>query len=166
MPERSFLIQRYCFDQWPHVLGHRPFIVSGPSLTQWVVPGSFERLGRWMLRPEIRTLLDSLFPQGGIHRRHYQRDAVSESMLREGVLQALWSVGSGECLPAEERWDESIRQVARELPFLYPESFSQGDGFWETADAVSELLSGIPSPEMARSYLSEDRLPLEPVVIP
>ena len=111
-------------------------------------------------------MISELFPAGGIHRRHYQHEAASKVLLFEGVVSALWSVDSDECLPPSERWDESVLQVTREMPFRFPPSFSEGDGFWETDRAVAEYLSGMPSPAMAREYVSEDRLTLEPLVVP
>lgn len=166
MPERSFLIQRYCSDMWPFVRGLRPFIVSGPSFDSWVVPGSLERMGQHVLRPAIKNMLVGLFPSGGIHRRHYQHEAAAEALLREGVVCALWSVDSRECLPVDDRWDESVRQVCREIPFRFPPSFSQGDGFWEMDSAVAEYLSGMQTFAMVREYLSEDRLALEALPVP
>lgn len=158
MAERSFLIQRYSADNWPQVRGERPFLVTGVGFEQWIVPGSLSRHGKHVLRPQIKRMLFDLLPPGGIHRRHYQHEAAAETLLRERVVAALWSVDSPDCLPIELRWDESVRQLCRELPFMTPSPPRQ---FWEMADAVEELLSGMPSPAMAREYLSEDRLTLE-----
>jgi len=160
-PERTFLVERYCSDMWPHVLGHRPFIVSGPRLNDWVVPGSLKRYGRHVLQHSVRRIIAECFPSGGIHRDHYQHRAVSETMLREGVLVALWADTQRECLPVEYRWNESIDQVARELPFNGP-----NDQRWVIVESVDEYLSGIPSPSMIHDYVSEDSLSLSPVRIP
>lgn len=159
MVERTFLIQRYCSGNWPQIRGIRPFIVSGPSFAEWVIDGSLERLGRHSLRGDIERTLNRAFPPGGMHRRCYQHRAASEMLLSEGVLCALWSIDSRECLPVDMRWMESIEQVSRELPFRHP----SGNSFWEIADSVRELISGMPSPAMAREYVSDDKLTLEPI---
>lgn len=165
MAERTFLIQRYCADMHPQVRGQRPFLVTGPGFGQWVVPGSLERRGEHALRPQIRRMLIESFPSGGEHRRQYQHEAVAEVLLREGVVMALWSIDSPDCLPSELRWGESVAQLRRELPFITPGCIGP-DAFWEIVDSVSELLSGMPSPTMAREYVSEDRLALEAMDIP
>lgn len=168
MTERTFLIQRYCSDNWPQVRGHRPFIVTGPRFLEWIVPGSLEKKGQHVLSPRIKSMLRDLFPPGGIHRSSYQHQATAEALLREGILSALWSVDTGECLPEELRWEESIQQVARELPFKTAGwardciEFT----FWGVSEAVEELLSGMQSPAMAREYVSEDKLTLVPVRVP
>jgi hypothetical protein len=150
----------------PQVRGLRPFLVTGPGFEQWVIPGSLQKRGHHVLRPQVKRMLGELFPAGGIHRRHYQHMATAETLLREGVLLALWSVDSPECLAGPDRWDEAVQQLCRELPFRHPMSFATGDGFWEIDEAVSEYLSGMPSPAMAREYVSEDRLTLEAMPVP
>jgi hypothetical protein len=157
MAERTFLIQRYCSDNWPQVRGLRPFIVTGPSFEAWVIPDSLERTGRHVLRRELRELITGIFPGEGFQPGHHFRAAVAESLLRENVLSALWSIDSVECLSVESRWESSITQVSRELPI------SQGISM---AAAIDELLSGMPTPAMAREYLSEDGLGLEATSIP
>lgn len=157
MPERTFLVQRYCSEAWPQVRGYRPFVVAGPRFESWIVPGSLGRLGRHLMVPGIRRLLRSSFPSGGIHRRHYQHATAAEVLLRESVLSTLWSIDSRECLGKEFRWIESIAQVAREIPFTDK---------WDLATSIEELLSGIPTAGMAREYVSEDRLTLEVTAIP
>jgi hypothetical protein len=167
--ERTFLIQRYCSDMHPHVRGLRPFLVTGPSFTSWIVPGSIDSHGQHVLRPQVKRTLIEAFPPGGPHQRAFQHEAAAEVLLREGVIQALWSVDSPECLPEDQRWSESLRQAVRELPLSakgWPEANRTGDGFWEIAEAVDELLSGMPSPAMAREYVAEDHLRLEPVEPP
>ena len=166
--ERTFLIQRYCSDNWAHVRGERPFIAAGPHFMDWIVPGSLEKRRKYVLRPQIKQMLAGLFPTGGIHRTFYQHQAASEALLREGILVALWSVDSRECLPLEFRWDESIRQVARELPFKTAGWANDQIEFkfWTISDAVEELLSGMQSLAMVRDYVSEDKLTLEPTQIP
>lgn len=169
MAERTFLIQRYCADMHPQVRGQRPFLVTGPGFEQWIVPGSLERKGEYVMRPQVRRTLTEAFPPGGEHQRQYQHEAAAEVLLREGVVMALWSIDSPDCLPPELRWDEAVRQLRRELPFGTaggPADRGTVDGFWEIADSVAELLSGMPSPAMAREYVSEDRLTLEAMAVP
>jgi len=166
MTGRTFLIQRYCSDMHPHVMGLRPFIVSGPCFDDWVVPGSLGRTGQHLLRRSIRSMLISLFPPGGVHQRQYQHAAAAEALLRERVIMALWSTDSPDCLSPNDRWSEAITQVKRELPFRHPISFPPDDGYWEIETAVSEYLSGMPSPAMAREYLIEDQMRLEAMDVP
>lgn len=168
MVERTFLIQRYCAGNWPQVRGVRPFITSGPHFLDWIVPGSLESRGQHVLRPAVRRMISNLFPSGGMHRMHYQHRAASEALLREGILMALWSIDSRECLSEESRWGESIEQVARELPFktMHWVGGQVEHRFRNTCESVEELLSGMPGPAMIREYLSEDRLTLVPVLGP
>lgn len=168
MTERTFLIQRYCSDNWPQVRGLRPFIVTGPRFLDWIVPGSLEKKGQYVLRPQVRQILADLFPPGGLHQVHYQHQAAAEALLREGILSALWSIDSRECIPEPLRWSESIQQVVRELPFKTAgwAGAQELNQFWSIDASVEELLSGMQSPAMARDYVSEDKLTLEPVPIP
>ncbi len=156
MTERTFLIQRYASANWPQVKGLRPFIVSGPMFDGWIVPDSLQKTGRHVVRPSIRRTLERAFPEGTGPRLQYHHSAMAEVLLREHVLMALWSVDSVDCISLPGRWNESIEQVCREIPFC-DDSLSR---------SVEDLLSGMPSPSMAREYLSEDGLTLEPCPVP
>ncbi len=83
------------------------------------------------------------------------REIMAEFLLREGIVQALWSVSSPDVLPPERRWRASIEQLAREIPAFSPLKL------W-----VIELLSGMPDPSHYNSYVSDDGLKLEPVPVP
>lgn len=167
MIERTFLIERYCSGMWPQVTGLRPFIVAGPRLFDWVIQGSLQEHGRHLLKKIVLKTLFEVFPQGGPDVSMYQHRATAEAMLREGILSALWAVEQKGCRPMDNRWDESIDQVAREMPFKHPSSFAPpGIEHWNIWESVAEYLSGIPTPAMARDYVSEDMVVLEAVSVP
>lgn len=148
MSEREFLIQRYAGGNWPYVRGQIPFIATGPAFKQFVVPGSLERYGEYRFRT-IREIVADIAGPGD------WRETVAEWLLREGIVEALWSVDVTTCLLPEQRWEASISSLADEIPKSMP-----------LDEAVIELLSGLPSAADHRSYLSEDDLSLEPVVVP
>lgn len=159
---REFLLQRYCADNWPQLRGERPWIVAGPRLMEWVVPGSLERSGSHILRHEIRLLLHGMLPSGGIHRHLYQHRAAGEIMLRERVVDALWI--NTHVSRDDSMWDMSISQVCRELPLWW--STFPGQTPVPISTAVSDYLAGIPTAAMIRDYISEDDLDLEVLVPP
>lgn len=155
MPERDFLIERYCSANWVHVLGQRPFIAAGPSFMTWIVPDSLDKLGRHIMRPSIRNLLRDIFPVSTAAAREYQQHVIAEVLLREGVLVALWSRMGEQNVSRSIKWQESIDQLVREIPMGMP-----------VHEAIEELLSGMQSPSMVREYLSEDGIALDSAHIP
>ena len=161
MSDRTFLIQRYASGNWPQIKGHVPFIASGPGFMAWVDPGSLDRRGCHALRPGIRNMLRSSFPAGSHHQHMYQAQAAAEVLLGEGVLSALWSIDSNECLPPELRWEVSVREVVGCISCLAPDLRHV-----PLHESIAECISGMASPAMHRAYLSEDGLGLEPVAIP
>ena len=155
---RDFLIQRYCWDNQPRVRGLRPFIATGPRFSAWAVPGSLAKFGEWRFRPELRQSIESVFPASE-DKCPEDRLAVAQLLLSEGIMQALWSVDSVECLP-RDRWTiESAAEAAREIPYLRP-----GDprGPYDLAFWTIETLSGLAAPEHFRGYVGDDGLTLEP----
>jgi len=154
---REFLIQRYCWDVHPQVRGLRPFIATGPNFMAWAVPGSLERFREWRFRPHIYRTLSSVFPPDE-DKPPEDRDAVAEVLLTDGVVQALWSVDSAECLPRDRWLRASIEQVAREIPYIKPGS---ARGPYDLAYWTIEFLSGLSAPAHFREYVSADGLTLE-----
>lgn len=148
---RDFLIQRYSCANWDAVRGLVPFVVTGPAFERYTVPGSLDRVGEHRMTPTFLATIGQVM--GG--EDHTWRDVVAEWLLAEGILQALWSVDSRECLPPEARWVASVAQVAREIPADSP-----------VVEGVVELLSGVSDPGHYRSYVSEDSLTLEPCPVP
>ena len=149
MPE--YIIQRYSVTNHDAIRGLVPFLATGPAFLGHVRPRSLGLFGEHRMSSAflstIRTVLGGL---GGDWR-----DVAAEWLLREGVVQALWSVDGGSCLLPELRWEASVLGLVRELP---------RDG--EVVEAVIDLLAGLSGPEHHRSYLSEDGLVLEPCPVP
>lgn len=150
MSDRTFLIQRYCQENWKQVRGERPFIVTGPQFRAYTTTKALNGY-EWEFK---QTFIDDIKAAGESHDQ-LSREIIAELLLREGIVQALWSVDSPNVLAEDDRWRASIEQVAREIPDAGPLPL------W-----VIELLSGMPDPAHIRSYLSDDNLRLEPVPIP
>jgi hypothetical protein len=145
-PERTFIIQRYSGENWPMVMGELPFLVTGPKFKSVVIPGSLAQHLEYRFTQPFVLLLRDL---EDIADPLLQREVAAEFLLSEGFLQALWSVTPSTAVEPELRWPVAIAQLAREIPSA-----------WPIARSVIELLSGMPSPEHARSYVSEDGLTL------
>lgn len=150
MAERTFLIQRYCPANWSFVKGERPFIATGPRFRDYTTTRTLTEY-EWKFRQSFIDDIGSI----GSDPSELNREIVAELLLREGIVQALWSVDSPNVLPPERRWRASIEQLAREIPCHSPLNL------W-----VIELLSGMSDPSHFNSYVSEDALRLEPVPIP
>lgn len=159
---RDFLIQRYCSDSHPQVRGLRPFVATGSRFMEWALAGSLQRLGQWAFRPELYSGLSRAFPPAAPSVPE-DRAIVAEFLLQEGIVEALWSVDSPECLPVDLRWKASLEQVTDEIPFLRADSTLGRimGGPYDMALWTIELLSGLSGPEHFRSYVSEDGLILE-----
>ena len=155
--KRDFLIQRYSDGNWDYVLGFRPFIVTGPNFKSWAIPGSLEKHREWRFRVELRFALSKCFPEGLPYANWFWQDAIAEFLLREGIVQALWSVDAPAPVPEPDRWDLSVNEVARQIHYALGVSISE---------STIELLSGMGGPEHYRAMLAEDSMKLEPVVIP
>lgn len=156
MAGRKFLIERYCSENWPQVLGRRPFIASGPRFLDWIDPASVGGY-EYRLRRSIKALLTREFPvTSSEHRRRYLHSAACRLMLSEGVLCALWVANGPQSIPTELRWSESIVEMERTL------AIDKGPvPYWTVPNAIEELISGMPSPAMTRAYVAEDSLVLE-----
>lgn len=150
MAERTFLIHRYSMSNWDHVSGLRPFIATGPKFKAYTTTQALTEF-QWKFKKSFLDDISSLGP----HADRLSREVVAELLLREGIVVALWSIDSAQCLPETERWDASIKQVANEIPPDDPLYLS-----------VMELLSGLGEASHFRSYVSEDELTLEPVSVP
>ena len=153
--QREFLIERYCSANWPYIMGQIPFIAAGPSFDDWVVPGSLSRIGRHRLRPDIIEMIARLFLPTGTHDVVYQHRLLSEVLLREGVLVALWI---GDRVPQEDRWNASIDRVSHELPLWIGRPIDRNP--YPIEGALDEYLSGMCTVDQVRSYVSEDALEL------
>lgn len=152
---REFIVHRYAREQWPFVLGRRPFIVTGPSFTRWARIGCHSNV----LRRESFDVLRSSYPPGVVDRTDL--DGLAEMFLRDGVVQALWVSSLPSSLPVPERWALSLEQVVREVLTL-PLPGQAVD----LAEEVSNYVSGALTPEMCRSYVVEDGLQLEALAPP
>lgn len=148
MSERTFLIQRYSTANWAEVRGQRPFLATGPSFKDYVVPGSLTKHGEYRFVSAISGALEQAAESP------LWREAVAEWLLREGIVQALWSVDVDTCEPPERRWQLSVEAVAEEIPKSMP-----------VLEGTVELLSGMGDPQYFRSYVSEDELSLEPCLV-
>lgn len=159
---RDFLIQRYCWDNHPRVRGLRPFIATGPRFMEWAAPGSLAKFREWRFRPELRRTIERVFPTAE-DKFPEDRRAIAEVLVVDGIVQALWSVDSRECLPRERWLEASIDEVSLEIPYVKPGA-SNGPydlGYW-----VIETLSGLSAPAHFREYVSVDGLTLEEFVPP
>lgn len=154
---REFLIQRYCWDNRPRVQGLRPFIATGPRFMEWAVKGSLERFGEWRFRPGLYQTIAGAFPLLE-DKEPGDREAIATVLLDDGVVRALWSVDSAQCLPADLRRQVSIREVSEEIPYVKPGSVR---GPYDLAFWTLEFLSGLSGPEHFRDYVSPDHLALE-----
>lgn len=146
-----FIIQRYAQSNWPEILGQRPFVASGPSFKDWAIKGSLEKHREWRFRPQLWEIIRDCFPQPSVHRTYYQRDAVAEFLLLEGIVQILWV----EDHLRRPETDECVSHVAAEIP--HPAGALLVDG-------VRDFLCGISAPEHFRSYVADDGLVLVPTV--
>ena len=108
---RTFIIQRYCRDNWPMLMGRFPMITSGPNFTSWSSQGEREH----KLRPSIKRILSASFPSPqGEHMRRYQLRAIAEVMLTEKVLDALWVTEPPMGTPREQdRWQLSLSEIEK-----------------------------------------------------
>lgn len=143
MSERTFLVQRYCTGNWPEVLGERPFIATGPWFKTWAY--GLERYGEWRFVGELGQQFDDAYGNEADPRFF-----AAWALLEMGLVQALW-VGHSE-VPASERWITSVEHLASEMP--------KGP----LAASVIDYLSGLSDPGHYRSYVSEDRIELVPLV--
>lgn len=151
---RDFLIQRYCRENHPMVRGLRPFVATGPSFASHAVPGSLVDHREWRFRPALRTALSLAFPRAVPEDRW----AVAEALLADGIVQALWSIDSAECLDRKLWRDASVETVALEIPaprLQVP---------YDLVGWTLETLSGMSGPDHFHSYVSDDGLSLEPLV--
>ncbi len=146
----GYLIQKYSVSNWDAVLGRVPFVVTGPRFYEFTIPRSLERFGEHRFHDSLRSALEVNL--GGLQTDW--RDVAAEWLLEMGIVQALWSVDGGECVPPDLRWTASVQGVADEIP--------KG----EVVDSVFELLSGLGDPGHYRSYVSEDGLALEACPLP
>lgn len=149
MPSDRFLIQRYSGANWDAVKGLAPFVCTGPRFRAYTTTQALTEY-EWKFR---QVFVDDISSVG--ENVDFHREVVAELLLREGIVQALWSVSSEECLPEGDRWSLSIRQVAAEIPKDDP-----------LAVAVVDFLSGLADPGHFRSYVAEDQLELVPCPVP
>lgn len=147
---KEYLIQRYAVGNWSAVRGHVPFFATGPAFYQHTVARSLERFGEHRFTSGLVSALRT--EMGGLQTDW--RDVVAEWLLRSHIVQALWSVDGGECLPEEARWAMSIAGLAEQIP--------PGD----VAEETLYLLSGLSDPSHYRSYVAEDGLELVPCPVP
>ncbi len=147
MEKRDFLIQRYCSGNWPAVKGKIPFLVSGPRFKAYTTTRALTEY-EWKFQ---QAFLDEIKE---VRDDSVAALVVAELFLREGIVQALWSIDHPDCLPESERWSTSVERLASE--------FSHG----ELYSSVMEFLSGISEPGYYRTYLSEDSMQLVPVSAP
>lgn len=155
---RDFLIQRYCLDNHPRVRGLRPFIATGPGFKRWTAHDSIARFGEWRFAPGLREAIEAVFPAATTHPAPESRLVIAEFLLKEGIVQALWSVDSAECLPRDRWLGVSIDEVAAEIPYVVV------DGTYDLALWTIEDLCSMPDPSHFREYVSADGLDLEPFV--
>lgn len=146
----GYLIQKYSVSNWDAVSGRVPFVATGPRFQEFAIPGSLERFGEHRFVSGLRLAMEAHL--GGLQTDW--RDVAAEWLLEMGIVQAIWSVDGGECVPEELRWAASVAQVAREIP--------KG----EVVPAVIDLLSGLGDPAHFRAYVAEDGLTLEPCPSP
>lgn len=156
---RDFLIERYCRDNHPRVRGLRPFVATGPRFLDWALRDSIKRFGEWRFRPNLRESIEAVFPVS-VEASPDSRLVVAELLLAEGIVQALWSIDSFECLPIDRRHGVSIDEVASEIPYVVV------DGVYDVGLWTIENLSSLPDPAHFREYLSVDELSLESFVLP
>lgn len=151
MSKRTFLVQRYCQDNWMKVFGLAPFLATGPNFASWVIPGSLERFGEHRFHRSFILDIDSVL---GDSEALLARESAATMLLSLGIVQAMWAIHSTEPLPdgpawVEWRWEAAVRALSDEIP---PGPIGS---------AVVELLSGMSGPEHYRSYMSEDEIPFE-----
>jgi len=149
---RDFIIQRYAVGMWPYVLGRRPFIVAGPNFKRWIVPKSIERTGSHHVKDVVLKSISKVCPSGTPSDE--ASTSVAELMLRDGIVQAIWSTRQGCCADPAERWERALDETASNI---------KGS---DVAEAVREFLSGLGTAQMAASYVSEDGISLEAMALP
>jgi hypothetical protein len=149
MANDRFLIQRYAGGNWPTLRGEKPFISTGPKFYEWAIKGSLVKYLEHKFVPGLKRDID----EGLLGlEESLARECAAVLLLTEGIVQALWVSHSR--VPVEDRWTQSVLQVASEIP-----AGPVGEG-------VIELLSGMSGPEHYRSYVSEDAIDLETTGIP
>lgn len=148
MPD--FLIQKFSTANWPAIRGEVPFVVTGPSFTAYTTTAKLEGY-EWKLRPSFIADIVSV----GETADELSREVVAELLLREGIVDALWSTNGERPVAPELRWRASIEQVAAEIP---------SDGPLHLG--VIELLSGMGTMAHLQNYLLDTGLVLEPVSPP
>ncbi len=146
MEKRDFMIQRYCSASWPAIKGYVPFVATGPKFRAYTTSQAINY--EWKFRSAFIDDLKSI-PDDDL-----APEVISELLLREGIVQALWSSDVDTCLPLDERWSASVRYLS--------EYFKIG----QIVSSTLELLSGMSDPSFYKSYLGEDQLQLSPVEIP
>lgn len=158
---REFIIQRYSNSHWPMLTGQRPYVVAGPNFDRWVSPGSLERYGKWTVSLKLLNAVSVAFPVGSVDS--FDRLAVAEFLLREGVTQAYWVKSGRNCLPQDGRWTVAIDEVARETIGSFP---GRRSGSFDLADSLSWGLGTLGRLEHLRALLAEDSLQLDPTAVP
>ena len=101
------------------------------------------------------------FPKGKCHPGDIE--VLAEVLLRDGMVDALWSVDSSSCLPEELRWQCSIATVGRHVIGSHKSPMPKE---FDMAHELQTGLGVLASPEHYRAYVSDDGLRLESVSIP
>jgi hypothetical protein len=143
--ERTFLIQRYSTANWPEVKGEVPFLATGPRFFGWTTKSSLDRHGYYVFPPSLRMELEELGENNEMNR-----EVAAQALLEEGIVQALWVKHTSE----SDRLGVSVRHLASEIPKA-----------GQLGEAVVEFLCGLSDPGHFRSYVAEDRIELEPLVL-
>lgn len=139
MAERTFLIQRYCSENWPQVQGDVPFLATGPLFLDWAY--GLERFNEWKFVGDLGKQFQDAFGDQD-DPRYY----AAWALLETGIVQALWADHTD--VPLEDRWLRSVEQLAVEIP--------KGP----LGTAVEDYLSGLAAPSHFRSYVGEDQIQL------
>lgn len=153
------IVQRYARYLQSVLSGSEPLIVTGPRFKGYACEDAGHRPYWRMLSGFVKELREACRVAAS-GRRLYAVQDVAELMLSEGIVQALWVVGTPGPTPflppMDERWRLSVEALAVQVPTDY-------HGPDDLAGDMLELLDGMIGPEYYRTMFgAHDDVCLEP----